>query len=113
MKLANIIEKNAGIVNTSLYNPDETSSDDPKYENFTKLFNMIRLKDLVSEYLWFALTGALVCSISYNYIQNTGCARSVEEMKKTHDDYLKQEQEIAEHKTAQEKNPTTVYKSFE
>lgn len=47
-----------------------------------QLYNMIRLKTLVAEYIWYILTGLLVTSVSYNYLINTGCKTSVNEMKK-------------------------------
>lgn len=116
MKKANVIEKSAGVVNNSLYDPDldPTNYDGEEYKNFTKLFNFIRMKDLVSEFIWYALTGTLVCSMSYNYIQNVGCFKSVEEMKKTHDEYLQQEQDIADKKKEKEDDTgKTVYKTYE
>lgn len=54
-----------------------------------QLYNMIRLKTLVAEYIWYLLTGLLVTSVSYNYLVNTGCKTSVNEMKKRHDAYEK------------------------
>ena len=114
MKKAGVILKNAGEVNPSLYNSelDQTAYEGEQYKNFTALFNFIRMKDIVSEFLWYALTGTLVCSMAFNYIQNVGCFRSVEEMKKTHDDYLQQEQEIQEKKSEQENNQI-VYRTYE
>ena len=115
MQRANIIEKSAGDVNMSLYNKDLDPSDydGDKYKNFTKLFGFIRMKDIVSEYLWFALTGSLVCSMAFNYIQNMGCYKSVEEMKKTHDDYLQKEKDIQDKKDESGDEPSTVYRTFE
>ena len=114
MKKAGVILKNAGEVNPSLYNSelDQTAYEGEQYKNFTALFNFIRMKDIVSEFLWYALTGTLVCSMAFNYIQNVGCFRSVEEMKKTHDDYLQQEKEIQEKKSEQENNQI-VYRTYE
>lgn len=115
MKRANIIEKSAGDVNLSLYDPSKDASeyDGDNYKNFTQLFNFIRMKDLVSEYLWYALTGSLVCSMAFNYIQNVGCYKSVEEMKKNHDDYLQKEQDIQDAKDESRDQPSTVYQSYE
>lgn len=115
MKKADVIQKNAGDVNPSLYDPDLNPQDyeGEAYKNFTALFNFIRMKDIVSEFIWYALTGTLVCSMAFNYIQNVGCFRSVEEMKKTHDDYLKQEQDIQDKKDEAKDEDKTVYKSFE
>ena len=71
------------------------------------------MKDTVAEFIWFALTGTLVCSMSYNYIQNMGCFRSVEEMKQTHDDYINKENEIKDEDKNNDGNPQTVYTTFE
>lgn len=114
MKKADIIDKNAGDINLSLYNPDLDKElyDGKKYENFTKLFNFIKMKDEVATYIWFVLTGTLVCSISYNYIQNLGCYKSVEQMKKTHEEYLQQEQELQDKKEESNSNSTN-YRTYE
>jgi hypothetical protein len=50
--------------------------------NKSNLLSFVRLKDTVSEYIWFMLTGTLVTSVSYNYVVNKGCNQSVAEMKK-------------------------------
>ena len=52
-----------------------------------KLYYFVQMKNTISEYVWNLLSGFLVTSISYNYIINTGCAKSPTEMKKRHDDY--------------------------
>jgi len=52
-----------------------------------KLRNMVRLKDLVAQYIWYMLTGVLVTSVGYNYTVNVGCQQSVQEMQKRHDQY--------------------------
>lgn len=54
-----------------------------------QLYNMVKLKTLVAEYIWYILTGLLVTSVSYNYLINSGCSRSTDEMTKRHDEYLK------------------------
>jgi hypothetical protein len=61
--------------------PKENSS----YRN--KLYNFIEMKYTISEYVWNMLTGFLVTSVSYNYILNTGCEKSVEEMIKRREVY--------------------------
>ena len=55
------------------------------------LFDFIRLKDIVAEYIWFMLTGFLVTSVGYNYIANNGCSQSVQDIKQRHSDYEAQE----------------------
>lgn len=52
-----------------------------------RLYGFVQMKYTVSEYVWNLLTGFLVTSISYNYIINTGCAKSPLEMKKRYDAY--------------------------
>ena len=51
------------------------------------LFNFVMLKNVVSEYIWYLLTGALVTSVGYNYIVNSSCTRSVAQMEATHTAY--------------------------
>tara|TARA_Y100000389_G_scaffold47718_1_gene42879 strand:+ start:2038 stop:2919 length:882 start_codon:yes stop_codon:yes gene_type:complete len=69
-----------------------------------ELFNYIILKDKISEYIWYLLTGMLVTSVSYNYIVNTACTTSIKEMEATHDAYLKLQEKIQE-----SENNTTTY----
>jgi hypothetical protein len=52
-----------------------------------KFYKFIEMKYTISEYVWNILTGFLVTSVSYNYIINTGCEKSVEDMKRRHDEY--------------------------
>lgn len=61
-----------------------------------KLFKFIILKDIVSEYIWYMLSGVLVTSIGYNYLVNNGCSQSIKEMKNRHKDYMKKEKSIFE-----------------
>jgi len=56
-------------------------------ENKETLLSFIRLKDTLSEYIWYMLTGTLVTSVSYNYVVNKGCTQSVKEMKKRRQAY--------------------------
>ena len=64
--------------------------DKDPYKNETyrnKLYNFVQMKYVISEYVWNMLTGLFVTSISYNYILNTGCAKSPKEMKERYDKY--------------------------
>ncbi len=51
------------------------------------LLKLIRLKDIISEYIWYMLTGMLVTSVGYNYVVNSSCVQSIKEMKKRNKDY--------------------------
>jgi hypothetical protein len=55
-----------------LFLPEEvTGVGTSKYINFR---NMVKLKDLVAQFVWYMLAGILVTSRSYNYIINQPCA---------------------------------------
>ena len=46
------------------------------------LLKLVRLKNIVAEFLWFVLAGSLVASVSFNYMVNTTCSQSVADIKK-------------------------------
>lgn len=84
--------------NESKYMFKETinKKDSPLMKSFK---NMIRMKELVSEFIWYLLTGLLVTTVSYNAIAESSCNQSVEEMKKRHKEYeqnVKKQQEESE-----------------
>jgi len=79
-------------------------------EQFVQLEKYVKMKSIISEYIWFALTGSLVTSISYNSMVNNGCTESAEEMEKRHNEYVENEKKIQE---AQGQKEQMVYKSYE
>ena len=79
---------------------------------YQELLQYIKMKTEIAEFIWFALTGILVTSISYNYILNSGCTQSVEEMEKRHNEYVSQEQQI-QNAQQQKESGQTIYKSYE
>jgi hypothetical protein len=97
-------DKNNGILKTNVGNEQS--------DNFKKLEKFIQLKTNVAEFIWYALTGILVTSVSYNYIINSGCTQSAEEMEKRHNEYLEQEKKLVSTKKAQDKNKI-IYKTYE
>jgi hypothetical protein len=54
---------------------------------YDKLQQLVRLKFLVSKFVWFGLTGALTIVTSYNYIVQAQCSSSVKEMERRHSEY--------------------------
>ena len=56
-----------------------------------KLRQLVKLKEIVAEYIWYLLTGLLVTSASYNYIINSKCQKSVSDMDKQDQEYNKQD----------------------
>ena len=63
----------------------------PQYQD---LYNLVVIKNLISEYIWYILAGSLVISISSHSIANIQCEYSTEEMKKTVMDLHDQEEEM-------------------
>ena len=56
----------------ALMKPNENTN-----ENKQALFKMIVLKDTVAEYIWYMLTGLLVCSIGFNYLISATCKKPI------------------------------------
>ena len=76
-----------------------------------QLRNMVRLKDIVAEFIWYMLTGTLVTSVGYNYTVNVGCKQSVQEMQKRHDEYEEDVIKVQEEKA--NASPQRVYSTYE
>ena len=74
------------------------------------LASFIKLKDSVSEYIWYMLTGSLVTSVSYNYVVNKGCTQSAKELKQRQATYKK---ELTAKKQAETSTTPKVYSSTE
>ena len=80
--------------------------------HLNKLKEYVKMKTEVAKFMWYALTGLLTTSVSYNTILNSGCVQSVKEMEKRHNEYVAQEKQIEEEKQHKEKSKI-VYKSYE
>jgi hypothetical protein len=80
----------------------------PKLEEIDALRKLIKLKNIVSKFIWFTLTGLLTISASYNYIIKSACNQTVIQMEERHNEYEKMVEE-------EEKNapPRTTYYSYE
>ena len=50
---------------------------------FTQLKNFIRLKNIVSYFIWYLLTGILITSISYNYMLSMPCIQTPKQARET------------------------------
>jgi hypothetical protein len=75
----------------------------------TKLKYFVNVKHAVAEYVWYLLTGALVTSVTYNYIVNLSCSRSVQDMSKRQQDYLANERKLKEVQTANDKRTQKTF----
>ncbi|MDC1320986.1 hypothetical protein N8261_03405 [Flavobacteriaceae bacterium] len=80
--------------------------------HYDELMSYIKMKTEVAEFIWYALTGTLVTSVSYNSIINSGCTQSVEEMEKRHNEYLDKEKQISENNKTKT-DTQIVYKTYE
>ena len=74
------------------------------------LFKMILLKDIISESIWYLLTGMLVTSMVANSIANRKCEFSIDEMKRSQD---ASERAIASAANAKDADKPKIYESKE
>jgi len=51
---------------------------------FGKLYNLVALKDCISELVWYLLVGSLVITTSYNALQNISCKKSADAQLQAH-----------------------------
>ena len=54
-----------------------------------RLYKLVRMKDIVAEFVWYLLAGVLISSITFSYISNSKCKRSAEFMKQQHEEWKK------------------------
>ena len=66
---------------------------------YTEFRNMVKLKDLVAQFVWYMLAGILVTSRSYNYIINQPCGLSPEIAEKIASNYAKSDTSGADKNT--------------
>jgi hypothetical protein len=52
-----------------------------------ELFNLVKMKELTAEYIWYIFAGFLITSISYNFIIGSSCKKSVQDMQDAHNDH--------------------------
>ena len=74
-----------------------------KVEDLEKIRKFLMMKSIVGEFVWLALCGLLVVSISYNYLLNMGCSFTPEQQK-IRAQVLKETQDAAKKKEAEDKN---------
>ena len=61
-----------------------------------ELLHLVTLKDNVGEACWYVYAGILVSSIVAYNLATRGCVKSVEQIKKEHDDYIETQEKAAE-----------------
>ena len=60
------------------------------------LFQVIRLKEIVSEWIWFLLSGSVAISSSYTILMNTECTKSAEDYVLQHNVAMAETEEAKE-----------------
>jgi len=80
---------------------DDVKSD-PTETVKKSLFQLVKLKELTAECLWYVFAGFLISSISYNFIITSSCKKSVQDMQDAHI----QEEQIANEKYEASLNAT-------
>ena len=76
---------------------------------FVQLKRFLNAKDYTSEYIWYMLSGALVTSVSYNYLVNMTCSRSLKEMTARKEKYDRDELASQEKKQQRDAANSKVY----
>ena len=56
-----------------------------------KFLSLIRLKDNIAFFFWYLLTGILSIVVSENFMLNSVCKKSLEQVEIEYEDYLKNE----------------------
>jgi len=80
----------AGVFDKTNINLQENN----KFVNRDKLYGFILMKNTISEYVWNLMTGFLVTSVTYNFIINSDCQKSTEQMRKSLEKYEADQQAI-------------------
>lgn len=55
-------------------------------DNVVQLFALINVKDIIGRLFWYMLAGTLIASISYNFIINMSCEKTLEQASKDYSD---------------------------
>lgn len=64
--------------------------------NKDKFYQLVVLKEVVAEIIWYLLAGILITSVCYNSIVNINCSKNQADMQKRREEYLKELEEAAE-----------------
>jgi hypothetical protein len=87
---------------------ESKNSTDQRQNKLHSLTYYVNVKNYMSEFIWYMLSGILVTSVSYNYLVNMSCSRSVTQMTQQQKDYQAQ-QKINKNKQNAESDNDRVY----
>ena len=71
-----------------------------------RLYRFVCLKDIISESMWYLLTGILTITASTNYIVSKGCNSDVKQMQERHADF---ERQLEKDSKISKKNEERIY----
>ena len=101
-------------IEVQLFNSSLKPVVDPNSANvsplFTQLKNFIRLKNIVSFFIWYLLTGVLITSISYNYMLSVPCVQTPKQARQSAAQFLAN-QSSAKNASDAAKSNVPVYKT--
>jgi len=101
-------------IEVRLFNSSLKPVVDPNSANvsplFTQLKNFIRLKNIVSYFIWYLLTGVLITSISYNYMLSVPCVQTPKQARQSAAQFLAN-QSSAKNASDAAKSNAPVYKT--
>ena len=73
-----------------------------------ELFNLVKMKELTAEYIWYIFAGFLITSISYNFIIGSSCKKSVQDMQQAHNAHDLKSQEKYDASSEEEKRMYSI-----
>jgi len=79
---------------TPLMKDDIKTNNDIFMDYKTQLLNLVVLKENIGEALWYVYTAMLIASIVYFNLANVGCKQSVNQIKASHDEYIKEQEAV-------------------
>jgi hypothetical protein len=66
------------------------------YKN--QLYNLVKMKDIVSETIWYLLSGNIILSVGENYLTTMKCRKSVTTMKEQHEEWEEEKNKVEKEK---------------
>jgi hypothetical protein len=88
INMSNIEDIEALLLETNVFNIDDATI---KQQVIVLIQNLVFMKELISEWVWFMLTGFVTISTSYNLLANETCKTSVEQQSDTYNKSVVQE----------------------
>ena len=72
------------IISASKIHDDGTSND----KNILEIYKLVTLKHIIGKLFWYILAGILISSITYSFIINLTCNKTVEEAKREYEELM-------------------------